>query len=672
MRSGTGSMSSRAVEAVRQEQWVSTSAVARQVFGLRDRLSLREWTERHRRWQDGAPYEFDPVPHLEPVVEAYDHPSVEEMTVVKPSQTGFTEGLILNAIGYHVDHDPQNVLCVLPSQSKARTFSKKKLQGLIESTAVVDRKIGRDTDSDTMLEKGFPGGGLTLVGSRSASGFRMETIGRVFGDDVEGWKATAGGGESNEGDQVTLIRRRTDRVPDRKLVWVSTPTRNGTRIMQLYEEMERRGEWHVPCPECGEMQVLSWQNLAWESVEVDGDYEARPGEVLRGETVHRPSTAHYICEANGCRIEESEKRWMESRGEYLTDAGEPVLEGGVRTVGFWLRGALSVTLPGSEWPRLIREFLNVKDYPDALRGFINLVLGEEYEERGDAPDWRRLYERREDYPIGTCPEGVEFLTAGADVQKNRVEVFVWGWGVDKESWLVDHEVIPGDPYNSETWKGVTRMLGQTWPHQEGHELPIARLAVDTGYARDAVVGWARNQDRRCMLIKGDHWKNWTAMLGSPSRSDVMLDGKRTGLQLWPVGGALIKQETYGFFRLDPPLHDGEPYPPGYIHLPRVDDEVVKQLTAEFLDTTEDRRGFQKRQWVKDRKRNEALDCRVYARAAAEQMGISRNPQYVSEQAKKARQASEKRQRKRSSEGEGRSGRRGKWMDRNRRRGGWLG
>jgi phage terminase large subunit GpA-like protein len=664
-----------AIEAVRSEQWIVTAADVREAFADRERLSLREWSERHRRWPDGSRYSFDPVPHLREVVDAYDDPSVEELTVVKPSQTGFTQGVILNAIGYHADHDPQNVLSVLPSKTKAETFSKKKLQGLIEHTPAVDRKIGKDTSSDTLTEKGFPGGALTLVGSRSASGFRMETIGRVFGDDVEGWKATAGGaGEQNEGDQVTLIRRRTDRVPDRKLVWVSTPTRNGTRIMKLYEEMERRGQWHVPCPHCGAMQVLTWPNLAWESEEVEEGYEPAAGEVLRGSTVHRPDTAHYVCEANGCRIAESEKRWMEERGEYLTEAGEPVLEDGVRTVGFWLRGALTITLPGSEWPRLIREFLYAKDYPDALRSFINLVLGEVFEEKGDAPPWRMLYERREDWPIGFCPDGVMFLTAGADVQKNRVEVFVWGWGLDKESWLIDHEVIPGDPYNSETWQGVTELLHRQWPHEDGSQLPIARLAVDTGYARDAVVDWARNQDRRVMLIKGDHWKNWTSILGSPSRSDVMLDGKRTGLQLWPVGGALIKQETYGFFRLDPPLDEGDPYPPGYIHLPKVDDEVVKQLTAEFLDTTEDKRGFTKRQWVKDRKRNEALDCRVYARAAAEQMGLSRHPRYMSEQAKKAREASRKRRdRSGREEDDRRSG--GRWLDRRGGRGrgggGWL-
>lgn len=657
-----------AVDAVREEQWRSTLGVVRQVLRDRERLSLRQWAERHRRWPDGSPYDFDRVPHLDAVVEAYDDPSVEEITVVKPSQTGFTEGVILNALGYHADHRPENILCVLPSKTKARTFSKKKLQALIESTARVDRTIGKDTESDTLLEKGFPGGGLTLVGSRSASGFRMETIGRVFGDDVEGWKATAGGaGEQNEGDQVTLIRRRTDRVPDRKLVWISTPTRNGTRIMKLYEEMDRRGEFHVPCPECGAMQRLSWANLAWESEDVGPDYEPAPGEVLRSGTVHRPETAHYICEANGCRIEESDKRWMEERGEYLTDGGEPVLEGDVRTVGFWLRGALTITLPGSEWARLIREFLHAKDYPDALRAFINLVLGEVYEEKGEAPDWRRLYERREDWPLGHCPEGVLFLTAGADVQKNRVEVYVWGWGQDKESWLVDYEVVQGDPYNQATWEGVTELLHRQWHHEDGTRLPIARLAVDTGYARDAVVDWARHQDRRVMLIKGDHWKNWTAILGSPSRSDVMLDGKRTGLQLWPVGGALIKQETYGFFRLQSPVNEGDPYPPGYIHLPKVDDEIVKQLTAEDLVTTTDNKGYSKRQWVKDRKRNEALDCRVYARAAAEQMGLSRDPRYLSQQAKKAREATRQRREGRGDDGGGRGG--GRWLDRGGGRGG---
>jgi phage terminase large subunit GpA-like protein len=392
--------------------------------------------------------------------------------------------------------------------------------------------------------------------------------------------------------------------------------------------MERSGQWHVPCPHCGALQVLRWGGpgepfgIKWDTRNVAKDYEPGAGEVLHGETLHLPETAYYLCEVNGCRIEESSKPEMEQRGEYLAEDGRPVRLPGTRTVGYWLRGALSITLPGAEWPRLVREFLRVKDQPEAFKAFWNLVLGEFWQDSGEAPEWQRLYARRERYTMGVVQPGVVFLTAGVDVQKDRVEFCLWGWGYDKESWFTDHVVVGGDPYDQHTWPALTELLHRSWPGADGAEFPVSALAIDTGFAQEPVIDWARRTgDPRIMLVKGQGWTR--VMLGSPTKSEVMIDGKRMGLLLWPVGTGLIKEETYGFLRLDPPV-DGSPYPPGFVHLPRdLNDEQVKQLVAEDLVTKEDRRGYVMREWVKRRHRNEMLDGRVYARAAAEREGLSR-------------------------------------------------
>lgn len=647
-------------------------AAALEVFRTPPRLGLAEWAESERRWPDGSAYSYDRVPHLKELVAAYEDPAIEEITVMKVAQSGVTQGLIVNALGWHIAQDPRDVLLVIPAIAEAQKWSKKILQPMVEATPGLHGRLksGSRKRSDTMLEKQWPGGSLGIVGSNSARGFRMVTSAVAFGDDVDGWDATAGKGAGSEGDQVTLIRRRTDRIADRKLVWVSTPTRNGARIHALYESMDRQGEWHVPCPHCGEMQVLSRKDgLKWESEDVDQDYEPDVGEVLRGATVHRPDTCWYECQANGCRIEEPDKAEMEANGEFLAEDGLPVRQPGVHRVGYWLHGSLTLTLPGAEWPRQIREFLGVKDYPDKLQAFVNTVDGEPWEARGDAPEWQRIYERREDWPLGTCPEGVLMLTAGVDVQENRIEAAVWGWGREKESWLVDHRVYGGDPWNPETWQGLTALLAESWPAAAG-ELPLTRLAVDTGFARDAVVEWAfRVRDQRIMLIKGDHWKNWSAIVGNPSKSDVTLHGKPTGFLLFPVGGALVKQETYGFLRLPVP-EEGQPFPAGYVHLPQVDKETVQSLVAEDLVTKENRAGFTVREWVKNRRRNEQLDMRVYARAAAEQMGLSRMPEY---QGDTPTGATPKEKKKRT-ESDTRQG--GRWLDRggrgrSGRGGGWL-
>lgn len=666
-------MSSAALARIPAAARARTRAAAVETLTAPPRLSVMEWSEQHRRWPDGSLYDYDRVPHLRELVAAYEDPTIEEITVMKVSQCGVTQGLIVNVLGYHIAQDPRDILLVIPAIAEAQKWSKKILRPTIDATAVLRGKLssGSRKESDTMLEKTWPGGSLGIVGSNSARGFRMVTTGICFGDDVDGWDATAGKGSGSEGDQVTLIRRRTDRIADRKLAWISTPTRNGARIQKLYESMDRFGQWHVPCPECGAMQVLRRQDgLVWESEDVDEDYELEPGEVLRSSegsrTVHRPDTAWYECEAKGCRIEESSKAWMEARGEYLADDGLPVRRPGARRVGYWIRGSMTLTLPGSEWPRQIREFLEAKDYPDKLQAFVNTVDGEPWETRGDAPEWNRLYERREDWPIGTCQEGVMFLTAGVDVQDNRLEAAVWGWGKDKESWLVDHRVFGGDPWNPETWHPLTKLLQETWAHPKAGSLPLVRLAVDTGFAQDAVVEWAwRTRDQRIMLIKGDHWRNWSSIIGNPSKSDVTLRGQKTGLLLWPVGGALVKQETYGFLRLDTPV-EGQPFPAGYIHLPKVDHETVQSLVAEDLVTKANRAGFTVREWVKNRTRNEQLDMRVYARAAAEQMGLSRRAEFMGDQPEPEKH------RPKAGRDDPRRDRGGGWLDRPGRRGGGRG
>lgn len=649
--------------------------IGRQIFAPSGRVSLAEWAESTRLWPDQSPYRIDQTPHVRELMEAYSDPAVEEFVVVKPSQAGVTEALPVNAVGYHIDREPRALLIVIPSVDEAEKWSKKKLQPMLDATPELQGKLeeGSRKQSNTILEKTYPGGSVGIIGSNSGRGFRMVTVGTVLSDDVDGWDVTAGKGKDNEGDQVALIRRRTDRIADRKLAWISTPTRPKSRISRLYHEMQRSGELHVPCPHCGAMQVLRWGGpdepfgIKWETEDVGPGYELAPGEILRESKVHRPATAYYLCEANGCVIEEKDKPWMEARGEYLAEDGLPVRLPGYRKLGYWMHGALTITMPGSEWPKLVEEFLNAVDHPETLRGFVNLVLAEEYQEKGEAPDWRRLYERREPYPLGTCPEGVEFITVGGDVQANRIEAFVWGWGYDKERWFIEHVVAPGDTFDQKTWGPMTALLHRMFPKEAGGELPVARFAMDCNFRPEAAIQWARDAgDPRIMLVRGDPWRNWTVIVGSPSRSDVTLRGKKTGLQLWPIGGALIKQELYGSLRLNAPV-EGEPYPPGYTHLPMIEVELCKQLVAEDLVTTTDRRGFTKREWVKNRHRNEMEDGFGYARGAAEQVGLSRMKRPGEQKKPKRKPKEADRPRDRGPGGRGGKG----WLGRGGRGGGWL-
>ena len=230
-----------------------------------------------------------------------------------------------------------------------------------------------------------------------------------------------------------------------------------------------------------------------------------------------------------------------------------------------------------------------------------------------------------------CPRRGLFLTAGADVQKDRIEVDVWAWGRGLESWLVDHLVIEGGPGDPACWRRLTDLLGRTWEHASGQPMTLARLAIDTGYETSAVYAWSRQAGfAQVAPVKGVEGFNRTSPVTGPTYVDATVAGKRLrrGARLWTVATSTFKAETYRFLRQDRPTREereaGALCPPGTIHLPDwADGEWLKQLTAEQLVTVKTRRGFARLEWRKLRERNEALDCRVYARAAAWILGADR-------------------------------------------------
>jgi len=255
------------------------------------------------------------------------------------------------------------------------------------------------------------------------------------------------------------------------------------------------------------------------------------------------------------------------------------------------------------------------------------VLGEAWTLLGEAPEWRKLYDRREAYAIGIIPKGGLFLTAGADVQRDRIEVEVVAWGRNKESWSVDYRVLEGDMLRAPVWQQLTALLNETWRSEAGPDVPILQLAVDSGFATNEVYQWARDKGTmRIMVIKGD--ARAAALLDRAAPAEVGPLGVklRHGIRVWPVNSSMAKDELYRWLRQDRPtdedLDRGIRHPPGYCHFPRYSDEYFKQLTAEQL-VTRIVKGYRRPEWQKMRERNEALDARVYARAAASRVGIDR-------------------------------------------------
>lgn len=560
-------------------------------------LTYREWADRYRvlagATSEKGRWRTDRVPHIAEILDALSDPRVQEVTVMKCSQAAGTEGLILNMIGYHIDLDPAPILVIIPSVDEAEKWSKKKLKPMLDATPRLRNKVADQksrSSSNTILEKSYAGGGtIGIVGSNSGRGFRMVSARIVGGDDVDAWDASAG----TEGDQITLARRRADRFADRKLLWVSTPLLEETsRIWSLYRSMDSRGRFHVPCPHCGHYQVLRWggpdkpYGIKWE----------RKGER------HLPETAAYLCEACATLIDERYKHEMATRGRYLTDDGQPLER--APTMGFWFN-ALSVLLVGSEWPKLVEEFLRVHDDPVKLQGFVNAVLAEPWVEKNEEVSAESLEARRETY-AAEVPAGVGVLTASADVQDDRIEVQVQGWGEGEEWWLITHQRLYGDPEQPDVWSEVERILTRPYRHESGLDIHVRAAAIDAGFLAPHVYRFVRGKE-----IRGVY-----AMKGGDERAREPLKRatrrNQAGVKPWTVNTIHFKDMLFRRIRRRRPG-------PGYMHFclqerDGADAEYFAQFGAE-KPITERSGGKLVRRYKQIRPRNEAIDLYVYGLAA---------------------------------------------------------
>ena len=536
---------------------------------------------------------------------------MQKVVVMKGAQVGYTEAGN-NWLGYIIDHAPGPILAVQPTIDVARRFSRQRLDTLLEDSprlaAKVVQRSSRQAANSTNLKE-FPSGMLLLTGANSAAGLRMITARYLFLDEVDAFAIDADG----EGDPILLARRSTRTFGTRsKMLMGSTPTSTGTsRIEQAYEQSDQ-SVFMVTCPDCDREQEVKWPAIIYEKDPDD------PTRVLDGSVGLR-------CQGCAVLIPETQKRLLLEGGRWV--AKVPSRSSRVR--GFHISGLLAP--PGwFSWTEAAELWLEAKGKPEQLRVFVNQVLGETFRETGEMPDWKVLFSRREPYRLGTVPEGGLVLTAGADVQADRIEVEVVAWGPERESWSVDYVVIPGDPAEPDPWHGLEQVLKRPYPMagQEGRELRIKLAAIDAGYLQTHVVEACRRIGRYLAIpIKGRD--KYPQLIGPPTAVEVKRAGKRIkrGGKLWPLGTDIAKHELYANLRQMPPA-EGERTPNGFAHFPEYAEEYFRQLCAEQCTPhvvkgsggAAPRRVFA---WEKIRERNEALDCRVYARAAAAIVGVDR-------------------------------------------------
>jgi phage terminase large subunit GpA-like protein len=510
-----------------------------------------------------------------------------------PTQLLKTE-LINNIVGYYIHQDPAPMIVMQPTGKMAEAWSKDRLEKMLRDTPAlagrVKDKRSRDSDN-TILHKSFPGGHVTVVGSNSPSDLAMRPVRIVLCDEVDKYPGSAG----KEGDPIKLIEERSDTFWNALSVRVCSPTVQGnSRIEQEFELSDKR-IFHGRCPHCDQLDELKWENVHWDETDPEG-------------------TAAYVCSKCDQRWDEANRLQAIARGEY------------VATAAFTGHAGFKVNKIASPWQPvsvLVKKWLEADaGGPEMRKTFVNTQLAETWIEKGEVPEFKRLYERRELWKLNTLQPGVVFLTCGVDVQKDRLELEVVGWGRDKQSWSVDYRIIMGDTATDVPWKELDKVLDETWVTSTGQQIQIRMMAVDSGFETQTVYDWVRKKPSdRVRAIKGSD--SLQMAFGQPKDIDVGRDGSklRRASKVWPVGVSVLKSELYGWLKLDGAGDDGK-YQAGFCHFPQYDEAYFERLCSEQL-VKKKVNGRTIYRWIKIHERNEPLDCRVYARAAAAMFGLDR-------------------------------------------------
>jgi phage terminase large subunit GpA-like protein len=580
---------------------------AAQVFAPPPDMMVSEWADSYRQlsseaspapgqWvTDTAPYQREPM-------DAVCDPLVQDVVMVWPSQSGKSE-MLLNIIGYFIDLDPSPILLMQPSLEAAQDFSKDRIATMVRDTPRLRGKV-RDAKTrasgNTILHKTFPGGHITLVGANSPTGLAMRPIRVLLCDEIARYQASAG----TEGDPVALAKKRTANFWNRKRVYTSSPHLKGDALDKLWEASDKR-LFHVPCPQCGELQVLHFDNLKFD--------KQHP----------TPETTYYVCSANGCEIREGDRPEMMRLGRWIAQNPESP------TRGYWINRLYA---PWTTWDELAQEFIDAKHKGvEALKVFVNTSLAEPWELEGESVRDDELLKRKEVYdPPGCVPEPALLITAGVDVQRDRLEAEKVAWAPNGESWSIEKRIFLGevDPKKRaelvrrnmpapDPWHELDLWLSERRRHASGPEMTVACTFIDSGDGVTTAQVYdfcARRWQRRIYACKGINGQGKPII---PARPATL----RNGARLWLVGVDTIKEQFYNNLRL-------EEFGPGYCHFPdqlEYDAEHFKQLTAEKVVDQRPRGASEyapgRRVWVKTRARNEALDMRVYAIAARESLKV---------------------------------------------------
>lgn len=554
----------------------------RQAFKPPTKYTISKWADEHRFLPTSTSahhgqWKTDRVPYMKFIMDCITNPRVEQVTLMMCSQVGKTE-LLLNIMGYYIDNDPCPMMFLMPTKELVEQFSKRAFANMIRSSNCFKNKIQIDkkSSSNNVDFKEFPGGLILFVGSQKSNALASAPIRIVLADEIDRFAREA----DKEGNPINLAKKRTANFTNKKWILCSTPTEDETSQIKKEYKNSSAHKYYVPCIHCGHKQYLKWDNVKWSN--------------------NDSRTARYMCEECGVLWDDRDRWRAIGNGEWIAENPD-----NIRNLGFHLPRFSSGFCKLSD---VVEEFIDAKEDKLKLKVFVNTVLAETWKEAVEetSPDF--LMARAEDYDIDDLPDEVIYLTASCDVQKDRLECMIMGWGDGCDGWVLDYQVIYGLPQEPDVWQKLDDILSKKHYSKElKQDLKISLVAVDSGYLKDIVYDFCYRKEKSC----GALFFATKGMSDTTKVSDFVNTKQRETHQLLRRGNKPFSVGTHQGKTLLHGILNNVSVGHGYWHFPnKFDLNFYEQLTSEKM-YLEYKNGIEFYKWVKENSvRNEVLDTAV--------------------------------------------------------------
>lgn len=570
-----------------------------------DDLTVTQWAEAKRRLSaesaaEPGPWRTERTPYLREPMDAFTDPKVRHIVMVAASQVGKSE-FLNNCIGYIIDEDPGSILFIHPTTIDAQEYSKLRIAPMLRDSPALRQKIAAPKSRDshnTILQKAYPGGILTMCGSTEAHALASKPIRYVFGDERDRWATSAG----NEGDPWDLAMARQTTFYNAKAVEVSTTTiKNASAIEAAYYTgtMER---WNSKCPHCGEYHEIRWSDIRFEYDEI----------IVSHKKTYKVKKAYYTCPGCGCISTEAEMK--RAPAKWIAENPEAYGQG---TRSFWLNAFVS---QWASWESIVLKYLNALGCTKKMQVVFNTCFGEPWEDRGDIEDEDSLLARREDYgkdkngePV-ELPPGVLVLTAGVDTQDDRMEYEIVGHGFFGETWGIEKGIVMGRPDDDATWNKLDEVVfDRVMRFENGVGLRVSMSFVDEGghFTQSVRAQCNARISKKVFCIKGMPGQD-KPYISPPKKQKIFVNQIAVGTcWQYQLGVDSGKEIIMDNLRVQTPGQK-------YCHFPKRDD-YGSAYFAGLLSETKVYDPNKKQPWswkkIPGHERNEPLDCRNYALAA---------------------------------------------------------